>query len=73
MTLNSDLVIFPEYRRGPPSLDAVVQVVNHLIVEGMVSVSRPFNVRIGYHRWSRSGGSLRRDLDRRGLPAQRDG
>jgi hypothetical protein len=58
MTLNSDLVIFPEYRRGPPSLDAVVQVVNHLIVEGMVSVSRPFNVRIGYHRWSRSGGSL---------------
>lgn len=58
MTINSDLVIFPEYRRRPPSRDAVVQVVNHLIVEGMVSVSRPFNVRIGYHRWSRSGGSL---------------
>jgi hypothetical protein len=58
MAVNSDLVLFPHYRRTPPSLDAVADLVNHLIVEGMVSVNRPFNVRLGYHRWAGGSGNF---------------
>lgn len=57
MRINSDLVIFPHFSRTPPALEAVVRMVDYLIAEGMVSVSRPFTVRVGHHRWSQIGGS----------------